>query len=102
MEKRKNRKYSNEFKRQVVEEYLKGTGMSELLRKHDISDKNTVKRWINKYEEYRDFPDFRGKNSHNGPMSKTDTTKMTKDEYIKYLEMENEILKQLRSLSNNR
>lgn len=96
----KNRKYSNELKEQVVKEYLSGSGMMELVRKYDLSDKSRIRRWKEKYLEYGGFPDGRG-NKGGGRRRKVDPSAMTEQEYIRYLEMENDILKQLRSLSSN-
>lgn len=93
------RRYTDEFKKQVVEEYLRGAPMSQILRRYDLH-KSVFRRWRDKYLKYGSFPDGRGKGATGRPC-KTDTSQMTKDEYIKYLEMENEILKQLRSLSSN-
>lgn len=95
-----NKRYSDELKKQVVEEYLAGARMSDLVRKYDLADKSRILRWRNKYLEHGSFPDFRGKGSPGRPRS-IDTSKMTKDEYIAYLEMENKILKKLRSLNND-
>lgn len=95
-----NKKYSNELKKKVVEEYLAGARLMDLVRRYDLSGKNRVLKWRDKYLKYGAFPDGRGKGSKGRP-HKTDTSKMTKDEYIKYLEMENDILKHLSSLSNN-
>lgn len=94
-----NKKYSDELKKKVVEEYLAGARMSDLVRKHELSDKNRIRLWRDQYLEHGSFPDRRGKGSKGRP-HKTDTSKMTKDEYIHYLEMENDILKHLSSLSN--
>ena len=98
---RKNKKYSAALKRQVVEEYLSGAGMYELVRKHGLSDKTRIQDWLKKYLEYGCFPDGRGKSSSGGRPRKIDVSQMTKDEYIAYLEMENTILKHLCSLSNS-
>jgi len=95
-----NRKYSDELKKQVVEEYLAGARLMDLVRKYDLSGKNRVLRWRDKYLVCGSFPDGRGKGTTGRP-HKLDTSQMTKDEYIAYLEMENEILKKLRSLSSN-
>jgi transposase-like protein len=41
--------YSEEFKRQVVEEYLAGgIGFRAILRKYEIPGKSTLPRWIKK------------------------------------------------------
>lgn len=97
-----SKKYSDELKEQVVKEYLSGAGPSELVRKYSLSHKNRVFVWRDKYLKFGAFPDGRGKNNNGGRPKSIDTTKMTKDEYIQFLEMENDILKQLRSLSNKR
>jgi transposase-like protein len=94
-----NKKYSDELKKKVVEEYLAGARMSELVRKYDLADKSRIKLWREQYLEHGAFPDGRGKGSKGRP-HKIDTSQMTKDEYIKYLEMENDILKHLSSLSS--
>ncbi len=96
-----NKKYSNELKKKVVEEYLAGVRLMDLVRKYDLTDKSRVLRWRDKYIKYGEFPDGRGKGAKGRP-HKTDTSKMTKDEYIQYLEMENDILKQLSSLNSKK
>lgn len=96
-----SKKYSNELKEQVVREYLSGAKMMELVRKYDLSDKSRVQKWRDKYLEYGGFPDGRGRRKGGGRPCKVDTSTMTQQEYIVYLEMENDILKQLRSLSSN-
>lgn len=94
-----NKKYSDELKKKVVEEYLAGAKMSELVRKYELSGKNRIRLWRDQYLKFGTFPDGRGKGSKGGP-HKLDTSQMTKDEYIAYLEMENDILKHLSSLSS--
>lgn len=96
-----NKKYSDELKKKVVEEYLAGAGMSELVRKYELSDKSRIRLWRDQYLKYGEIPDGRGKGSRRR-VHKTDISKMTKDEYIRYLEMENDILKQLSSLSSKK
>lgn len=96
----RNKKYSDELKEQVVKEYLAGSRMLDLVRKYDLSDKSRIQRWKNKYLEYGEFPDGRGKKSGGRPR-KVEPSVMTEQEYIRYLEMENDILKQLRSLSSS-
>ena len=96
----KTKRYSDELKKQVIEEYLAGAGMMELVRKYDLADKSRILIWRDKYLKYGCFPDNRGK-KRSGRPRKVNTSQMTKDDYIKHLEMENDILKQLRSLSNN-
>ena len=48
--------YSEEFKRQVIEEYLAGgIGMKAILRKYKIGGQDTVNRWLKKvgYKDLR-------------------------------------------------
>lgn len=96
-------KYSNELKKQAVEEYLSGGRQGEVVQKYGLSDKSRLGSWVKQYREFGCFPDGRGKatGAGKGRPKKVDPTQMSKDEYIKYLEMENDILKQLRSLNNN-
>lgn len=96
----KYNKYSDELKKKAVEEYLNGGKFKEILRKYGMKSGSQLRRWRDKYLEYGCFPDGRGRSGAGRPKS-IDKTKMTKDEYIEYLEMENDILKQLRSLSNS-
>lgn len=94
-----NKRYSDELKKKVVEEYLAGARMSELVRKYELSGKNRIRLWRDQYLKFGAFPDGRGKGTKGRP-HKLDTSQMTKDEYIQYLEMENDILKHLSSLSS--
>ena len=44
-------KYSYDFKKQVVEEYLRGEGgYGYLANKYGISDKKMIRLWVNNYE----------------------------------------------------
>ena len=45
----KHRTYSIEFKRQVVQEYLRGETLHGLAKRHDVS-RNLIRVWIAKYE----------------------------------------------------
>ena len=48
-------KYSFEFKKKVVQEYLDGKGSYEFLsRKYAIPDKKQVCFWVNRYKEFGD------------------------------------------------
>ena len=78
------KKYSDELKKKVVEEYLAGARMGELVRKYELSGKNRIRLWRDQYLEHGAFPDGRGKGSKGRP-HKIDTSKMTKDEYIHVL-----------------
>ena len=96
-----NQRYSTELKEQVVKEYLLGTGMMELVRKYELADKSRVRKWVEKYRTCGNFTDGRGKSKGGGRPRKTAPAAMTQESYIQYLEMENAILKQLRSLSGS-
>ncbi len=92
--------YLEEFKINVVKDYLSGTRYSEILSKYDI-DKDRLLSWTKQYKQTGRCEDRTGKKAK-GRNKKIDIKDMTKDEYIRYLEMENDILKQLRSLNNSR
>ena len=48
----KFQKYSDDFKRKVVEEYLEGTeSFKSIAEKYNISSKKTVDTWIRKYRK---------------------------------------------------
>ena len=48
-------KYSFEFKKQVVMEYLNGEGGKwYLAKKHNIKHPSTVINWVKKYQTYGD------------------------------------------------
>jgi transposase-like protein len=95
----KYKTYTLEFKEKVVKEYLSGGRHNELCRKYEIN-KTQLHRWTKQYKETGTFSDGRGRSRTGRPKS-MDTSKMTKDEYIQYLEMENDILKQLSSLNKH-
>ena len=97
----KHIKYSDALKKQVVKEYLNGAGLCGLVRKYGLSDHSRILEWRNKYLKYGCFPDNRGRSKGSGRPRKINIAQMSKDEYIAYLEMENNILKQLRSLSDS-
>lgn len=50
-----NKKYSDELKKKVVEEYLAGARLMDLVSKYDLSDKSRVLRWRDKYLEHGAF-----------------------------------------------
>ncbi len=46
-------KYSEEFKLQIVRDYLNGSlGYTLIARKYDVSDKSIVRRWVRAYKEW--------------------------------------------------
>jgi len=87
------KKYTNQFKEQVAKEYLGGARPSDLAGKYEINN-SQIFRWSQKWKENGCFPDGRGKAKTGRPkVTKVNKDKMTKDEYIAYLEMELDILK---------
>ncbi len=97
-----NKHYSNELKERVVKEYLEGAKMNELVLRYELADKSRIRDWRDQYLKYGCFPDGRGAGKGGGRPRNADTSGMTPEEYIRYLEMENDILKQLRSLSSKK
>ena len=47
--KRRVRRYSEAFKRQVVEEYEAGASLTWLQQKYDIGSRETIKQWVRRY-----------------------------------------------------
>ncbi len=43
------RRYSEAFKRQVVQEYEAGASLKYLQQKYGIGSHNTIKRWVRRY-----------------------------------------------------
>ena len=72
----KHRKYSDELKKTVIEEYLSETGMHVLMRKYKIPDHKTIREWCDKYLEHGGFPDGRGKSKGGGRPRKVDLSQM--------------------------
>lgn len=91
-----NKHYSTELKERVVKEYLEGAKMNEL------ADKGRIRKWRDQFLKYGCFPDRRGTGKGGGRPRKVNTSSMTQEEYIRYFEIENDILKQLRSLSSKK
>ena len=97
-----NKHYSNELKERVVKEYLEGAKMNELVLRYELADKSRIRKWRDQFLNYGCVPDGRGTGKCGGRPRNADTSSMTQEEYIRYLEMENDILKQLRSLSSKK
>jgi len=54
-----NKRYTKEFKLQVVEEYLSGSGsLIELQVKHKIRSSEQIRRWISKYNSHEELKDY--------------------------------------------
>lgn len=97
---RKNNAYTPEFKIKLVKEYLKG-GMSynDLKSKYNIPSATPIKGWVKQYNELGKssfYEEKRGRKSTGRPK---DYDKMTDAEKVKYLEMENAILKKVAALT---
>lgn len=92
--------HPEELKINAVKDYLSGIRLIEVLRKYDIAKKSLL-HWTKRYKETGRCENFCGKQSKGRPPA-FDPNSMTKDGYIRFLEMENDILKQLSSLNSNR
>ena len=97
-----NKHYSNELKERVVKEYLEGAKMNELVLRYELCDRNRIRAWRDQYLKFGCVPDGRGTGKGGGRPRNVDASNMTQEEYIQHLEMENDILKQLRSLSSKK
>lgn len=97
---RKNNHYSPEFKIQIVEEYLKG-GMSynDLKDKHDMPNASPIKAWVKQYNKLGKTSFYKEKRGRKSIGSPKDYNKMTDAEKVKYLEMENAVLKKVAALT---
>jgi|SRR5665647_262223 len=94
--------YPEEFKMQVVKDYLSGTKHNEVIRKYCIG-RTRLQKWTKQYKDTGRCEDRSGKNNKGASRPrKVDPETMTREEYIQYLEMENDILKQLSSLNSSR
>lgn len=45
-------KFSSEFRKKVVQEYLTGVGSTTLSKKYGIADRHTVLNWVHRYEQF--------------------------------------------------
>ena len=96
-----NKKYSKEFKFNVVGEYPDGNNsIKGLTRKYEISSDSVVHKWIGGYEKdgaaYFDV-ERRGKRGGRPHKIKhVNLDDMTLEEQVEYLKMENAILKNWR------
>ena len=103
---RKNNKYSYEFKKKAVEEYLSGQigGCTTAARKLGLRSKRQLLNWTKLYKQNPELlkTDRRslGSNSPGRP-KQIKLNKLSKDEQIEYLKMENAILKKAKALRKN-
>jgi len=93
--------YPREFKIFICEEYLKKPKASEISREHDVCRRNIYK-WL---QDYRIDPTLSPpkRKTRKGTKNKTHKqylNKMTLEEQVEYLKMENDILKSMAFLKN--
>jgi len=79
----KERKYTEEFKKQIVELYENGRTVIDLAREYGLVEQ-TIYKWIHRYEPF-------AKNEQGETVTQADVKAMQRR--IAELEMENEILK---------
>lgn len=79
----KERKYTEEFKKQIVELYENGKSVIDLAREYGLVEQ-TIYKWIHRYEPF-------AKNEQGEAVTQADVKAMQRR--IAELEMENEILK---------
>jgi transposase InsO family protein/transposase-like protein len=97
----KTKRYSKELKLEVVTRKLKGESTMALVREFEISTPGVVRRWMKQYQNGNiTFEETRGKatkatSPNKGSGKKINIDKMTDQEYIKYLEMEVDVLKKI-------
>ena len=94
-------KYSYEFKMIVIEDYLSGKSGSlmRVSQKHGLKSKTQLIEGLKKYNESPKLLMIDNRGAHlSGNVKSTELGSMTLEEKIKYLEMENAILKKLKAL----
>lgn len=104
-----SKKYSKELKMQVVQDYLNGiAGYGSLAKKYGVSDKAVVRKWVEGYQRegvaYFEV-EHRGKGSPGRPrkVSVVENPELLPDkERADYYQMENDILKKLIALMENK
>lgn len=105
-----NNKYSYEFKKKAVEEYLSGKigGCTTAARKLGLRSKRQLLNWTKLYKQDPELlkQDNRGKSSiktgvKKGRRKKVKLNELGKDEQIEFLKMENDILKKAKALRKN-
>ena len=84
--KRPRRKFTDEFKEQIVQLYLNGKSKSEIIKEYDITP-SSLNRWI---DQHQNTGSFRSKDN----LSDSEKELIELRKRLKQLEMENDILKQ--------
>jgi transposase len=86
MTKRERRKFTDEFKHQMVQLYLNGKPRKDIIREYDLTP-SSLDKWINQSQDTGSF-----KEKDNQTAEEAELIKLRKE--IKQLQMENDILKQ--------
>ena len=86
MSRRERRKFTEEFKLQMVQLYNNGKAPSEIVKEYDLT-RSTLMNWIQKYNKTGSF-----KESDNISEEEKELKKLKRE--IQQLRMENDILKQ--------
>lgn len=98
----KFKKYTAEFKVEVVKAYLSNEyrGVDQITKMYDLKSNRRICEWLKIYKEKGPegfLIETRGRNSKGRPISiKLD--EMSLEEQVKYLKMENDILKKAQAL----
>jgi len=90
--------YNLEEKEEIVKEYLEGNmGRNAILRKYDICDGSTLRRWVTLYREHGKVIDGRGGGSspNKGKQRKLKPKEMSREELIRYVELNEDIKKSI-------
>jgi transposase len=86
MTKRERRKFTDEFKHQMVQLYLNGKPRKDIIREYDLTP-SSLDKWVNQSQATGSF-----KEKDNLAAEEAELIKLRKE--IKQLQMENDILKQ--------
>lgn len=106
---RKNKNYTQEFKKEAVERYLSGElgGVRIASRKLGLRSKTQLQQWVKQYKEDPELLKQDGRKLgkkdgvQKGRPKQKDLDAMTKDEQIEYLKMEVAVLKKAKALRKN-
>lgn len=101
----KQQKYTKEFKIKVVKSYLSGEygGLKKTAEYYELKDKRQVKDWLKIYKEKGTeafLIETRGRLSSGRPRS-AKLDEMSLEEQVKWLKMENDILKKAKALQRD-
>ncbi len=104
---KKHTVYSIEEKNRIVKRYLDGEiGVQECVKKYDLSDESTLRRWKKQYLEYGTVVDRRGRSKPGGRPKgrpkKVDLNSLSKDELIEIIKVYEDIKKTMAYLRRPR